>query len=88
LGEHDIKALNRPRTMLVTTSNSAAIALLIPAGVVRWSGGIPLCAGALAGGYLGARLGQRLSPQVVRVLTVVLSISITIAFFVRAHRGG
>jgi hypothetical protein len=86
LGEHDIKALNRPRTLLVTWSNTAAIALLIPAGLVRWSGCIPLGAGALAGGYLGARVGQRLPPQVVRVLTVAISISITVAFFIRAHR--
>jgi uncharacterized membrane protein YfcA len=85
LGEHDIKALNGPRTLLVTASNTAAIALLIAAGVVKWAACLPVGAGALAGGYLGARVGKRLSPRVVRVMTLVISISITFAFFVKAY---
>lgn len=86
LGEHDIKALNGPRTLLVTASNTAAIALLIAAGVVKWTACLPVGAGAMAGGYLGARVGKRLPPRVIRVMTLVISISITIAFFVKAYR--
>jgi uncharacterized protein len=86
LGEHDIKALNGPRTLLVTASNTAAIALLIAAGVVQWTTCVPVCAGAIAGGYAGARVGKRLPPRVVRVMTIVISVSITVAFFIRAYR--
>lgn len=86
LGEHDIKALNRPRTILVTAANTAAITLLIAAGVVRWAACLPVGAGALAGGYIGARLGKRLSPRVVHAMAVTISILITAAFFFRAHR--
>jgi uncharacterized membrane protein YfcA len=88
LGEHDIKSLNGPRTVLVTAANTAANTLLVAAGIVRWTACIPVCAGALAGGYLGARVGKRLSPQVAYVIAVVVSVSITVAFFVRAHRMG
>jgi uncharacterized membrane protein YfcA len=88
LGEQDIKALNGPRTLLVTASNTSAIALLIAAGVVQWTALLPVCAGALAGGYVGARVGNRLPSAVVRTMTVVVSISITVAFFVRAYRAG
>jgi uncharacterized membrane protein YfcA len=88
LGEQDIKALNGPRTLLVTASNTSAIALLIAAGVVRWTALLPVCAGALAGGYVGARAGNRLPSAVVRTMTIVVSISITVAFFVRAYRAG
>jgi uncharacterized protein len=86
LGEHDIKSLNGPRTLLVTAANTSAIALLIAAGIVRWAAVVPVCAGALAGGYIGARVGNRLPPTFVRVMTVVVSIAITVAFFVRAYR--
>ena len=86
MGEHDIKALNGPRTLLVTASNTAAIALLVAAGIVRWSACIPVGVGALAGGYLGARIGKRLPPRVAHIMAVVISVTITIAFFLRAHR--
>ena len=87
LGEHDIKALNGPRTLLVTAANTSAIALLIAAGAVRWPSLLPVCAGALAGGYLGARVGTRLPSRAVRAMTLIVSISITVAFFARAYRG-
>jgi uncharacterized protein len=88
LGEHDIKSLNGPRTLLVTASNTAAIALLIAAGVVQWMACVAVCAGAIAGGDVGARVGKRLPPRIVRVMTIVISVSITVAFFIRAYRAG
>jgi uncharacterized membrane protein YfcA len=88
MGEHDIKSLNGPRILLVTSANTSAIVLLSAAGVVRWAALLPVCVGALAGGYVGARLGNRLPPAVVRTMTIVVSISITLAFFVRAYRAG
>jgi len=84
LGESDIKALNGPRTLLVTAANTSGIALLVAAGVVRWMAAFPVCAGALAGGYIGALTGKRLSSRIVRSVTIAVSVSITLAFFVRA----
>jgi uncharacterized protein len=88
LGEHDIKSLHGPRTLLVTAANTAAIALLAAAGIVRWTACIPMGAGAMAGGYIGARVGKRLSPRVAHITAIVISVSITVAFFIRAHRNG
>jgi uncharacterized protein len=88
LGEHDVKSLNGPRILLVTTANTAGLALFIAAGIVRWTAVLPVCAGALAGGYLGAHIGKRLPTVVVRLATIVVSASITVAFFVRAYRVG
>lgn len=88
LGEHDIKSLHGPRTLLVTAANTAAIALLVAAGIVRWTACVPMGVGAMAGGYIGARVGTRLSPRAAHITAIVISVSITIAFFIRAHRNG
>ena len=87
LGEEDIKSLNRPRTLLVTSANTSGIALLVAAGVVRWTAVLPVCGGALAGGYMGALVGNRLSSRFVRIATIAVSVSITAAFFARARYG-
>src|ERR1044072_4118931 len=57
LGEHDIKSLHVPRPLLVTGANTAAIALLVAAGIVRWTACVPMGVGAMAGGYIGATVG-------------------------------
>lgn len=88
LGEHDIKSLHGPRTLLVTAANAAAIVLLVAAGIVRWTACVPMAGGAMAGGYIGARVGKRLSPRAAHVTAIVISVSITIVFFIRAHRNG
>ena len=72
LGEHDIKSLHGPRTLLVTAANTAAIALLAAAGIVRWTACLPMGAGAMAGGYIGARVGKRLSPRVAHITAIVI----------------
>ena len=86
LGEQDIKSLHGPRTLLVTAANTAAIALLAAAGIVRWTACVPMGAGAIAGGYIGARAGKRLSPRVTHITAIAISASITVAFFIRAYR--
>jgi len=85
LGEPDVKALNPPRTLLVTAANTVATIAFITAGAVRWPQTLAMLAGGLAGGYLGARLGRILPPGPTRVMTLLWTASVTGAFFVRTY---
>ena len=85
LDETDVKALNPPRTLLVTAANTVAVLCFIVAGAVRWPQALLVGAGALAGGYGGARLGKLLPARVVKVATVVLAAAMTLHFFVKAY---
>ncbi len=88
LGETEIKALNAPRTLLVSAANTVAALAFILAGAVRWPQTLPVLAGGLVGGYAGARLGRVLPPGVMRALTLACTAGITAVFFVRAYGGG
>ena len=81
----DIKALNAPRTLIVTAANTVAIFCFAVAGAVRWEAALLVGAGAVAGGYAGARLGRRLNPTLVRSATLLISTAITARFFIRAY---
>ena len=81
----DIKALNAPRTMLVSAANSVAVLCFIVAGAVQWPDALLMGAGALLGGYGGARLGRILPAAAVRRATLALAASMTAAFFLRAY---
>ncbi len=85
LGEVEIKALNAPRTLLVSAANTVAALAFILAGAVRWPQTLAVLAGGLVGGYAGARLGQRLPPGVTRALTLACTAGITAVFFARAY---
>jgi uncharacterized membrane protein YfcA len=82
----DIKALNAPRTLMVTAANAVAVICFIAAGAVRWPETIVLGAGAVLGGYAGARLGRVLPPAAVRAATILIATGMTVAFFLRAYR--
>jgi uncharacterized protein len=84
LGEGEIKALNGPRTLLVSAANSVAVLAFVAAGAVRWPQTLAVLAGGLAGGTLGARLGRVLPPRLTRALTLCTTAAITVVFFVRA----
>ncbi len=81
----DIKALNAPRTLMVTAANTAAILCFAVAEAVRWQAALLVGAGAAAGGYAGAHLGRRLNPTLVRSATLLISTAITSRFFIRAY---
>ncbi|HVB67478.1 MAG TPA: sulfite exporter TauE/SafE family protein [Acetobacteraceae bacterium] len=85
LGERDIKALNAPRTLLVSAANTIAMLIFVVAGAVRWPQALVLLAGGVVGGYGGARLGRVLPAGVVRALTLCGTAGITAVFFVRAY---
>jgi uncharacterized membrane protein YfcA len=82
----DIKALNAPRTLMVSAANTVAMLCFVVAGAISWPSALALGAGAIAGGYGGAHIGRRLDPTVVRAATITLAVSMTIVFFVRACR--
>ncbi len=85
LGESEIKALNGPRTMLVTAANSVAVLTFVIAGAVRWPQTAAMLVGGLAGGVVGARLGRRVPAGVTRAVTLCFTLGVTIVFFVRAY---
>jgi len=85
LGEVDLKALNAPRTLLVSAANAVASIVFIIAGAISWAQTVALLAGAIGGGYAGARLGLLLPQATVRLITVMTTSAITLAFFVRAY---
>jgi hypothetical protein len=82
----EVKALNAPRTLMVSAANGVAVLCFAIAGAVHWRATLLVAIGALAGGWGGAELGRRLSPQVVRAGTLILAVTTTVAFFVRAYR--
>ncbi len=88
LDSADIKALNAPRTLMVTAANSVAVICFIVAGAVRWPETLVLGLGAIAGGYGGARLGRVLPPAAVRAATLTVAAGMTVAFFLRAYVRG
>lgn len=81
----DMKALNAPRTLMVTAANTVAILCFAAAGAVRWQAALLVGAGAVVGGYAGADLGRRLDPALVRGATLLISTAITARFFIRAY---
>jgi uncharacterized membrane protein YfcA len=85
LGESDVKALNGPRTLLVSAANTVAVVAFIIAGAVRWPQTLAMLAGGVLGGTLGARLGRVVPARVTRKLTLGATTAITCAFFLRAY---
>ncbi len=81
----DVKQLNAPRTLLVSTANVAAVLAFIVANAVRWPETLAMLVGAIAGGYLGARIGRRAPARIVRTLTLLITSCITLAFFIKIY---
>jgi len=85
LENRDLKDLNAPRTLLVSTANIAGVLTFIIARAVHWPETIVMLVAAAIGGYGGAQLGRRAPPKVVRAGTLFLTACITLAFFARAY---
>lgn len=79
------RALFAPRTLMLAVANLAAAIVFVTFGLVRWTAGAPMLAGAIAGGWLGARLGKRLPPTAVRAWTLLVTAATTTVFFWRAY---
>lgn len=85
LGERDVKALQAPRTMMVTAANAIAVVTFVLADTVRWPQTAAMLLGGVAGGYGGARLAKLVPAGVIRLATLGVTASITAAFFFRAY---
>lgn len=85
LGEGEIKALNGPRTLLVSAANTVAVAAFVLAGAVRWPQTLAMLAGGLIGGSAGARVGRLMPAGLTRRLTLGWTSAITALFFARAY---
>ena len=85
LGAGDVKALQGPRTLLVSAANIVAALVFAAAGAVWWPQALAMLAGGLVGGYAGARLGRVLPSAAVRAGTVGLTATVTAVFFWRAY---
>jgi uncharacterized protein len=81
----DLKALNAPRTLLVSAANTVAVLCFAIAGAVSWRDAGLAAAGAVCGSYGGAHLGRRISPGLIRSLTLTLAVTMTALFFWRAY---
>ena len=79
------RAMFSIRTLMLATSNLAAVFVFIATGLVRWWACVPMLVGAVLGGWLGAKLGKRLPPGLVRVWTLLVTGVTTAVFFVRAY---
>jgi len=84
-GHHDLKRLNAPRTLLVSSANLMAALTFIIARAVHWPETLAMLVGAAIGGYGGAQIGRRAPTKVVRAWTLSLTACITLGFFVRAY---
>jgi hypothetical protein len=85
LGESEIKALNGPRTLLVSAANTIAVIAFICARAVWWPQTLAVLAGGVIGGTAGSRLGRIMPPRLTRALTLCCTAGITATFFVRAY---
>ena len=77
--------LMAPRTLMLAIANTAAAAVFITTGLVRWWACLPMLAGAIAGGFAGARLGKALPPLAIRLWTLGITAATTAVFFWRAY---
>lgn len=86
-GEREIKAMNAPRMLLVSSANGVAVLTFIFARAVYWPETLTMLVGATVGGYGGARLSRLAPPRVVRIATLVLVAGVTVRFFLRTYAG-
>jgi uncharacterized membrane protein YfcA len=84
-GQLELKAMNAPRTLLVSATNTVAVLTFIIAQAVYWPETLVMLLGATLGGYGGARISQSLPPHVIRVATLLLTLIITLGFFARTY---
>jgi len=85
IDKRDLKALNAPRTLLVSSANTVAVLAFSLGGAVYWPLTLAMLGGAVIGGYGGAHLGRRAPANVIRTFTLLTSCCITLAFFAKAY---
>ena len=86
LGMTDVHRMNGLKAVLAVAINLAALVTFVASGVIVWTQGVLMTAGAILGGYGGAALARRIAQKHVRAFIVVAGFALTAAFFVRAFR--
>ena len=84
-GETDIKALQGPRSLLITAANTVAIIIFLSARAVLWPQTLAMLAGSLIGGIGGAQIGRVTPSHLARIVTLGITIAITCAFFIKTY---
>lgn len=85
LGTTDLKRLHPARTLMVSSANTAAVALFIVARAVAWRETLVMLVGGIGGGFAGGHVGRRLDTRLVRAGTLTITTLITAIFFYRAY---
>jgi uncharacterized membrane protein YfcA len=87
IGMTDIHRMNAIKSLLATLINGVAVVAFLLAGIVAWTEGPVMIAGAVAGGYAGAAVGRRVRPQRVRNFVLGIAWMMTAYFFLRTYAG-
>ena len=82
-GMTNLHEMNGVKAALAVIISGVAIAEFIARGVIAWTPGFVMVAGAIAGGYAGATLARLIDERHVRVFVTVIAWSMTAYFFVR-----
>jgi uncharacterized membrane protein YfcA len=80
-GLTDIHEMNGLKAVLAVFINGVALVEFIVHGVIAWTPGLVMVAGAIVGGYGGASLARRIRQRLVRQFIVAVGWSMTIYFF-------
>lgn len=74
----DLVRANALKVLMLVTTTLVPIAMFASAGSIRWTDGLLMSAGSVAGGYLGARLTmhERAKSWVFRILVAVLLLEV------------
>ena len=83
-GLSDFHERNAMKNLLAATTNGAASIFFTAAGAIRWTDGLVLGAGSIAGGLLGAAVGRRLSSRTLEATAIVVGLVAT--FSLLLHR--
>lgn len=82
-GLTDIHEMNGLKALLAVAINGVALAAFVAYGVVDWSRGAVMIAGAIVGGYAGASIARRIDPGKVRAFVIAVGWIMTFYFFLR-----
>ena len=82
-GMTDIHEMNGLKAILGVLINGLALAAFVAHGLVAWTPGLVMVAGAILGGYAGASAARTIDRRFVRIFVIVVGWTMTIYFFVR-----
>jgi uncharacterized membrane protein YfcA len=82
-GMLDIHEMNGLKTLLGVAVNLLALGEFIVKGIVAWTPGLVMAAGAVLGGYFGAVIARKIDPYWVRVFVIAIGWTMTVYFFVK-----